>query len=762
MAGSLNVIALISGGKDSFYSILHCRQNGHRIVALANLYPAPTTFTSVGSGSEVGNADAHEEHDLNSFMFQTVGHTVIPLYEQALGIPLYRQEISGTAVQTGTSYSDAIAGGTDCSSLDETESLVPLLRRIIAAHPSANALSTGAILSTYQRTRVESVALRLGLAPLSYLWKYPVLPPTVQSSLLSDMQSVGLDARVIKVASGGLDQSYLWENVASSRTIARVERSMKRFGTDGNGAVLGEGGEFETLVVDGPKSLFKGRIVVDESDRRVVDEGGGSSWLQIRHAEVVMKSDDPIVMGVVRVPNLLDVKFEKALEDLGNTNDSLDCLATLTINGTQHGSRSSPSFKSLRSNMENHIEHWSNSVETNEGLSIAEETHLVVAQIKQKLQAAQIQATNIISTTIVLRAMDDFATINKFYGALFTEPNPPSRVTISCGDAIPAGKSLLIHLKIFKPSKIQVPKKCLHVQSQSYWAPANIGPYSQAISYPISSVDDQDSKAWTVAVAGQIPLVPHLMALPAIEEGNGEAIIANFQLQTILSFQHLWRIGTEMDVSWWTSAVAYLPRTSALAINQRARLAIQAWAYLHRQPQSDEEDLEDSEERDLWEERHGAMRVHGGGETTKSLPDWENISIEKETKTFPPMFAVEVEELPRQSGVEWHAHQGITGGAVKAQTLYEANGNGKIHQCIVDGKIVQTIVVIPITTDVDGYDLEARIAEMFAGSEEMPKAYLSYVDIGVVPVAGMITGLVPCRSIWDQNGEKVAAVLLLS
>ncbi|KAH2141994.1 hypothetical protein KXV68_007084, partial [Aspergillus fumigatus] len=36
----LNVIALISGGKDSLYSILHCIRNGHKVVALANLYPS--------------------------------------------------------------------------------------------------------------------------------------------------------------------------------------------------------------------------------------------------------------------------------------------------------------------------------------------------------------------------------------------------------------------------------------------------------------------------------------------------------------------------------------------------------------------------------------------------------------------------------------------------------------------------------------------------------------------------------------------------
>jgi len=43
MAESLNVIALISGGKDSFFSILHCLKNGHKVVALGNLYPAPAS-----------------------------------------------------------------------------------------------------------------------------------------------------------------------------------------------------------------------------------------------------------------------------------------------------------------------------------------------------------------------------------------------------------------------------------------------------------------------------------------------------------------------------------------------------------------------------------------------------------------------------------------------------------------------------------------------------------------------------------------------
>ncbi|KAJ6055424.1 hypothetical protein N7444_004522 [Penicillium canescens] len=209
-ATGLNVIALISGGKDSLYSILHCIRNGHKVVALANLYPEPSPSTQ----------NDEEDEDIDSFMYQTIGHSIIPLYEQALGIPLYRQAIKGNAVDTSRIYKNTTATTTTATNTngpdetDETESLVPLLTRIQQAHPEANAVSAGAILSTYQRTRIENIAGRLGLTPLAWLWMYPSLPApgarladslaVAQAGLLEDMAAVGCDARIIKVASGGI------------------------------------------------------------------------------------------------------------------------------------------------------------------------------------------------------------------------------------------------------------------------------------------------------------------------------------------------------------------------------------------------------------------------------------------------------------------------------------------------------------------------------------------------------------------------------
>ncbi|KAK6587402.1 hypothetical protein PZA11_000692 [Diplocarpon coronariae] len=645
MANSLQVIALISGGKDSFFSILHCLQNGHQVVALGNLYPIPPASNHV-----------------------TVGHTVIPCYEQALGIPLYREPIMGAAVQTGASY-----GFTNSSERervdqneDETESLLPLLKRIIKAHPKANALSTGAILSTYQRTRIESVALRLGLTPLSYLWQYPILPPGTQVSLLEDMDSIALDARIVKVASGGLDESFLWQNVASPVVMRRVEKAMKRFGSDGDGAALGEGGEFETLVVDGPGYLFRGRIVVEEGERRVVREGGGVAWLNFFGAKVIMKEESS--RTEVRVPDLLELRFRKILAAV-DEEDSLNSGDPII--------RSTPtpfppsSTRGVQQSSSRHLLHWTvAATQKSPAESISSQASGAISQIKNCLQLASLSPTSITSTVIILRYMKDFSSINTIYGSLFTAPNPPSRITISSGSLLPPNISIIIHLTIHKPPSTQkdYTGRALHVQSRSYWAPANIGPYSQATSVPLplSPSTPDITPTHVVRIAGQIPLVPQTMELP-VQEMTEKAW---FKKQAVLSLQHLIRIAQEMHVSWLTSCVAYIPHTTSshLSVSAKHRILKQAWRLLHtKRNGEDDEGAQGEQERDLWEEKHYAgMELRGTGTAVTIVPDWEVVSvaggIQGGGETVPPFWTAEVGELPRGASVEWAAGWGVVGG----------------------------------------------------------------------------------------------------
>ena len=422
MSESLNVIALISGGKDSIYSILHCLQNGHKVVALGNLYPLPKVSRKLTESHVTQEVEADED-DLNSYMYQTVGHTVIPLYEQALGIPLYRQPILGEAVEMDSTYEKPTDG------VDETESLVPLLQKIMAAHPEANAVSTGAILSTYQRTRVESVALRLGLQPLTFLWRYSFLRPNSQISLLMDMNAVGLDARIVKVASMGLDESLLWQNVASTRIMQKLERAVTTYTTEEDGAVLGEGGQYETLVVDGPDHLFRGRIVVDEQDTQVVVAGGGAAWLRIKRARVEMKMrNSEESESRVRIPELFSPNFNGAhlathfsaeMKEIFPPDDQImeDIDETWEPVSTMIG---------LKSTMEGQT--WMVVGRMQPHSTIEEEVEQIMAQIKGSLYRKRMDVTDVISTVILLRSMSHFSIVNKVCGpreiALTWEPKP--------------------------------------------------------------------------------------------------------------------------------------------------------------------------------------------------------------------------------------------------------------------------------------------------------------------------------------------------
>ncbi|KAM3524995.1 hypothetical protein NHJ13051_004221 [Beauveria bassiana] len=771
-ASGLNVIALISGGKDSFYSLLHCIQNGHRIVALANLHP-PLRDAPTG--------DSHEdEMDLNSFMYQTVGHEVIPLYAEATGIPLYRQAIDGGATRHERDYAYDAAE----QSVDETESMLSLLRDVQEKHPEANALCSGAILSTYQRTRVESVAARLGLTPLAYLWKYTALPPSGtapadEAQLLLDMAAAGLEARIIKVASAGLDESHLWECVSSEAGSGRVKRALRKFGA-GDGASLGEGGEFETLVLNGPGCLFKRSIIVPEPGRRVVREGGGSTWILTRGAHLQDKDDSKMGSTVkVRIPNLFDSRFAQVFENLTSRPDEASVPAV-------QGSEIKPlSRLSISNNNEPELFTWSFiSDNAFDSTMIAQETTEVVGKLEEALASNGLDAAHLTTVIIVLRSMSDFPTINHGYGSLFKSPNPASRVTISCGNLLPEGRNIMLYATAPPASKTLI-RDGLHVQSRSYWAPANIGPYSQAIDIPITS-NHAALGPRSVYIAGQIALVPNSMRLPTPSD-------TSLVEQITLSLQHLWRIGTHMKVQQWTSAVAYFDKAASDEdMRRKAQLAGRAWRMMHAEPVEEE----DEAALDPWDLKYNTQYMSlASNESSKPrpLPDWDVFSTRQQNEPetcVPPLFVVEVAELPRGAAVEWHAHIGLSGlpqtstqlvahtesqldGWLSWSTCVRAEGGIFVHTLLANvGRFGAKLSLSAIVAEAQNkYRESIRLfgAESLDVASQTP--YLMYVDsdsmAGWTEISsntGLPCATIPSHSIWTADGKRatVVAVFRLS
>ncbi|KAK4170114.1 hypothetical protein QBC43DRAFT_559 [Cladorrhinum sp. PSN259] len=803
----LNVIALISGGKDSFFSLLHCRANGHRVVALANLHPAvpsrtpaAATTPSAGTtaitadpasaaaisapvlastspdadrvqgvpvgavggapGNEADEAQDEDGHDLNSFMYQTVGHQVIPLYAEATGIPLYRRAIAGGASQHGKDYSHYGAANTgvgpeSTAEEDETESMFHVLQAVKAAHPEANAVCAGAILSTYQRTRVESVATRLGLTPLAFLWKYPVLPApasTGDAQLLNDMAAVGLEARIIKVASGGLDDSFLWTNVADYAGKNRIARAMSKFGAAETGAVIGEGGEFETLVLDGPSTFFMKRVVVKDQDKKVVREGGGSSWLNIRNAKLEDKqatADDTRGEQNIRIPDLLDPDFVGILDAISTTittaQDINPKLQNLQLEEEDHATQPLPFSSTVTKCL---LQHWTFST-ASPSLSIQEETSLLLSQIRARLEEESLAPQSIISSTILLRSMSSFALINPIYASLFTTaPNPPSRVCVSVGDTLPLNSNIVIIFTVHPTLPLDL-RQGLHVQSRSYWAPANIGPYSQAVWFPLS--DKTNSHISLVNIAGQIPLVPRTMALPEANE---------LKMEVVLALQHLWRIGIETGVKFWGFGVAFYPTTKDReGMQGRAKLAGKTWELVHRgkEGQEDEDEDEESEGPDLWDRRYNSAYMSYADEKKKyggeALPDWSVVKKGKRGHIPPPVFVAEVDELPRGAGVEWQGGLGIRGvneGEVEVGVVE----GGRVWQVVVGDekgkRFVQSVVVERFVDEKEEKQWEGE-KDAVVAARYVNAGADCFVASGGLPV-------VPCKSLWDGNGERLKAV----
>jgi diphthine-ammonia ligase len=78
---------------------------------------------------------------------------------------------------------------------------------------------------------------------------------------------------------------------------------------------------------------------------------------------------------------------------------------------------------------------------------------------------------------VFISSMEDFASINAVYATYFGV-SPPARACVAVD--LPHPLRVVLDCVAYAEKK-KDDRKALHVQGLSYWAPANIGPYSQAI-----------------------------------------------------------------------------------------------------------------------------------------------------------------------------------------------------------------------------------------------------------------------------------------
>lgn len=121
--------------------------------------------------------------------------------------------------------------------------------------------------------------------------------------------------------------------------------------------------------------------------------------------------------------------------------------------------------------------------------------------------------------------MDLFPILNAIY-ATFFGTSPPTRACV----AVDLSPPMRVKLDCFAYAETDPSQRvALHVQGLSYWAPANIGPYSQAVL-----VDEH------MFISGQIGLIPAKLSLPSPKDPATE---------TSLAFQHTERVANAVRES---------------------------------------------------------------------------------------------------------------------------------------------------------------------------------------------------------------------
>lgn len=110
----------------------------------------------------------------------------------------------------------------------------------------------GAIDSDYQRTRIDRITEKANLKSFTPLWRKN---PT---QLLRDQVAAGFKALICGIYAHGFNETWLGRPFTEA-TIQSLAELRRRFGIHPSG----EGGEYESLVVNGP--IFKQELRLDQA-----------------------------------------------------------------------------------------------------------------------------------------------------------------------------------------------------------------------------------------------------------------------------------------------------------------------------------------------------------------------------------------------------------------------------------------------------------------------------------------------------------------
>ena len=210
---------LFSGGKDSTYAAWLAKNLGYGISCLM----------TINSKNE------------DSFMFHTPAIELTKKQAELMGIPLLMKNTDG----------------------EKEKELLDLEALIVSAIKKykIEGVVTGAVESVYQASRVQEICNKLGIECFNPLWQKD------QWELLSDLIKDNFEIIISGVFAYPFDFSWV-----SRRIDNKFLKDLKKIYDELKINPAGEGGEFESLVINCP--LFSGPLKI----KKIIPRGEKNSW----------------------------------------------------------------------------------------------------------------------------------------------------------------------------------------------------------------------------------------------------------------------------------------------------------------------------------------------------------------------------------------------------------------------------------------------------------------------------------------------------
>ncbi|HDD42817.1 MAG TPA: diphthine--ammonia ligase [Nitrososphaeria archaeon] len=226
----MRLAGLFSGGKDSTYAIHVAEKQGHEVGYLLTVSPKSD----------------------ESYFFHYPNIWVTRLQAEAMG------------------KNHLMISARSSSRRDELEALRRLIGRVSG---KVDGLLSGVTRSRAQYDAFRGLCSKRGLRFVAPLWSSDPI------KLLERMVSEGFTVMIVGVAAEGLGKDVLGK-ILDGRMIAFLKELWEKYGVN----PLGEGGEFETLVIDAP--IFRKRVEILDYEIRW---SGYSGLMKIKSARLIEK-----------------------------------------------------------------------------------------------------------------------------------------------------------------------------------------------------------------------------------------------------------------------------------------------------------------------------------------------------------------------------------------------------------------------------------------------------------------------------------------